>query len=87
MYIVEIILGIIVIYLYCPVRNENKILEDAKVPTYKLYSILIFLIENILVYLIYIVSPIYAIYTTNILNIVIVLIIIGTITERRKNYE
>lgn len=83
MIIVGFIFGNIVIYVFCPVQNHNKILEKTLQKKYKIIS---YFIYNILLIvgcgLVYI-NSIYANIVISTLLIVVIMAVIGYYKERR----
>lgn len=77
------ILGNIVIYVFCPVQNHNKILEKSLQKKYKIISFFVYnillIIECVFIYI----DNNYADIITTTLMIVVIMAVIGYYKERR----
>ncbi len=81
--ILEFIVGNIVIYIFCPVQNHNKILEESLQKKYKIISYFVYnvilVIECVLLYI----DNKYADIIAATLMIVVIMTVIGYYKERR----
>lgn len=77
------IFGNIVIYIFCPVQNHNKILEKSLQKKYKIISYVIYNILLIVGFVLYYVNNKYADIIISTLIIVVIMAVIGYYKERR----
>lgn len=83
MIIVGFIFGNIVIYVFCPVQNHNKILEKSLQKKYKIISYFIYNILLIMGCGLSYINSIYANIVISTLLIVVIMVVIGYYKERR----